>query len=791
MRTQNQISLTRITLYGIMALGVLLSAFGTGNLPSAHAQEAGTDTPILEVTETPAETSSPTITETATPEDTETPEIGAQGANCSSPVVFDDQWANGFRLVCQDNLYVLMVDLTNPAVKVEVKAASSGNHTLDWYADSNTIAVINADYQYSPCASNAPCSNGLTISNGSSPTDYTNLDKLCNDGYVRREIGFSQDQRPVIDWWYKFVSDSQARAWCDSRNQGRWPLPGQGGGLEQYSYNLVGAGPQFTFDGSFKWECGDGTQNHNCPGTDVVINGEHFKPGNWWERYQSAIGYSSDGTTLILAESNNAQHTMQKVHDIMYQRLSAYGKNLKNAFKFDGGSKAGFWYYNHTYDSTPGVTVPNVIRIQRTNSTCYSLSTNVNPGGSGNVSINTPSNCAQGKYTPGTNVQLNASPNGGYNFSNWSGDASGTTSSTTIVMNSNKSVTANFAPSTYTLNITKSGTGSGTVTSNPSGINCGSTCSYAFAYNTVVTLTASPASPSTFGGWSGAGCSGTGTCTVTMSSAQSVTATFNSPVPAMPSNLAVSGATAHSLTLTWQDNSNNESGFKIYRWGYDGTQWAFIYLDSVGANVTSYTQTGLNCGSVFNYYEVSAFNDYGESAHTSWKQGTTAACPLAPNDDFDSPTIISQVPYTDNLETTGATKASDDPALTDCNRAPGDATVWYQFIPPSSGYYYINTIGSDYDTMLAVWTGTRGNLNLIACNDDRPSDLQSELIINVSSGVVYYIEIAEYAGPLATSLSAQSEDKLNAAGDVSALSGGTLNFHISESHQIYLPLIMR
>jgi len=259
----------------------------------------------------------------------------------------------------------------------------------------------------------------------------------------------------------------------------------------------------------------------------------------------------------------------------------------------------------------------------------------------------------------------------------------------------------------------------------------------------------------------------------------------------MPSNLAVSGATAHSLTLTWQDNSNNESGFKIYRWGYDGTQWAFIYLDSVGANVTSYTQTGLNCGSVFNYYEVSAFNDYGESAHTSWKQGTTAACPLAPNDDFDSPTIISQVPYTDNLETTGATKASDDPALTDCNRAPGDATVWYQFIPPSSGYYYINTIGSDYDTMLAVWTGTRGNLNLIACNDDRPSDLQSELIINVSSGVVYYIEIAEYAGPLATSLSAQSEDKLNAAGDVSALSGGTLNFHISESHQIYLPLIMR
>ena len=61
------------------------------------------------------------------------------------------------------------------------------------------------------------------------------------------------------------------------------------------------------------------------------------------------------------------------------------------------------------------------------------------------------------------------------------------------------------------LTVSKAGTGSGTVTSSPIGINCGVTCSYAFAYNTVVTITADPTSPSTFGGWSGAGCSGTGT----------------------------------------------------------------------------------------------------------------------------------------------------------------------------------------------------------------------------------------------------------------------------------------
>ena len=373
-----------------------------------------------------------------------TPVGGIIGANCSSPVVLDDQWSSGFRLVCQNNFYVLMVDLTNPAIKVEVVAANSGIRTVSSFADSNTIAIINADYQYTPCASGAICSQGLTISNGSNPTTYTNISHLCSDAKVRREIGFSQDGRVVVDWWYRFVSDSQARSWCGS-------IPGSGGGLEQYSHNLVGGGPQFTFDGTFHWDCqyGQDSTTHNClsSGGDVGINGEHFGVGDWWNRYQSAIGYTTDGTILVLGESNNQTHSMQSVHDIMYQRLNAYGRTLKNAFKFDAGSKAGFWYYNHTYDSTPGVTVPNVIRVQRTNSTCYALSTNVNPGGSGNISVNTPSNCTQGKYTPGTNVQLNASPNGGYSFSNWSGDASGTSSSTTIIMNSNKTVTANFKTS--------------------------------------------------------------------------------------------------------------------------------------------------------------------------------------------------------------------------------------------------------------------------------------------------------------------------------------------------------
>ena len=80
---------------------------------------------------------------------------------------------------------------------------------------------------------------------------------------------------------------------------------------------------------------------------------------------------------------------------------------------------------------------------------------------------------------------------------------------------------------TFALNVTMGGTGSGSVSSSPAGIACPSACSANFTSGTVVTLTETAAAGSTFAGWSGA-CSGTGSCGVTMSAAESVTATFNS-----------------------------------------------------------------------------------------------------------------------------------------------------------------------------------------------------------------------------------------------------------------------
>jgi hypothetical protein len=80
-------------------------------------------------------------------------------------------------------------------------------------------------------------------------------------------------------------------------------------------------------------------------------------------------------------------------------------------------------------------------------------------------------------------------------------------------------------PINYTLSVSVSG--NGTVTSSPGGINCGATCSASFASATQVTLTATPATGSSFNDWSGA-CNGTSTCSVAMNAAESVAANFAS-----------------------------------------------------------------------------------------------------------------------------------------------------------------------------------------------------------------------------------------------------------------------
>ena len=84
-----------------------------------------------------------------------------------------------------------------------------------------------------------------------------------------------------------------------------------------------------------------------------------------------------------------------------------------------------------------------------------------------------------------------------------------------------------------------SGDGTGVVISEPPGINCVGDCTEEYEKNSVVILRAIPDPGSTFSGWSGAGCSGLGTCAITMSEAQNVSAVFSTTT-----------ISTHSLTVT-------------------------------------------------------------------------------------------------------------------------------------------------------------------------------------------------------------------------------------------------
>lgn len=106
-----------------------------------------------------------------------------------------------------------------------------------------------------------------------------------------------------------------------------------------------------------------------------------------------------------------------------------------------------------------------------------------------------------------------------------------------------------------------------------------------------------------------------------------------SGTPAPPSNLHVTAVTQNSITLSWQDNSNNEQGFKVYRWNGFGCVGSgcgdplanYNLIGTTGANVTTYTDNGRNCGVSYTY-KVTAYNGSVQSVPTSSATASTASC---------------------------------------------------------------------------------------------------------------------------------------------------------------------
>jgi Divergent InlB B-repeat domain len=130
-------------------------------------------------------------------------------------------------------------------------------------------------------------------------------------------------------------------------------------------------------------------------------------------------------------------------------------------------------------------------------------------------------------YDLGTTVTLTTTPTSESLFTGWSGCDAVDGATCTVTMNAAAAVTARFDRQQFTLTASRSGLGTGTITSSPAGINCGADCSEGYVIGTVVTLTATPAVGSVFMGWTGCDAVSGSQCTVVaMNSVRSVTAHF-------------------------------------------------------------------------------------------------------------------------------------------------------------------------------------------------------------------------------------------------------------------------
>ena len=196
----------------------------------------------------------------------------------------------------------------------------------------------------------------------------------------------------------------------------------------------------------------------------------------------------------------------------------------------------------------------------------YTLTLNSNPAAGGSISKNPDKT----SYTHGEEVTLTVAANAGYSFDQWSGDASGSTSSVTVTMDGNKSVTANYNQLQYTLALVNDPTEGGTVTKNPDKTS--------YTHGEEVTLTVAANAGYSFDQWSGDASGSTSSVTVTMDGNKSVTANYNQlqytlNVTVDPSGVGIVVKNPDKTNYTYGEQviltASANSGYQFDHWSGD------------------------------------------------------------------------------------------------------------------------------------------------------------------------------------------------------------------------------
>jgi hypothetical protein len=136
--------------------------------------------------------------------------------------------------------------------------------------------------------------------------------------------------------------------------------------------------------------------------------------------------------------------------------------------------------------------------------------------------------------------------------------------------------------------------------------------------------------------------------------------------------------------------------------------------------------------------------------------------PPPPNDNFANAINIPALNFGDAQDSSSATTESSDPpplCAQQFTSAQGNTgghpngvynTIWYKFTPIFSANLNVDTIGSSYDTVLSIWTGSPGSFVNVACNDDivQGINIQSQLSnVPLTAGTTYYIMVSSFGPP--------------------------------------------
>jgi uncharacterized repeat protein (TIGR02543 family) len=258
------------------------------------------------------------------------------------------------------------------------------------------------------------------------------------------------------------------------------------------------------------------------PGTNVVVSA-YAATGYTFKEWSDASTATVSPVTIAMSENKSLTANFeQECFALQWQVVPANTGQVTASQSPNCGSDKYIFNTDVTLNATPashhqflywegsanGDNAQIVVTMDRSHNLnayfgqeCYALTTTVTPVGSGLITASPPVNCGNDQYTYGTEVTLTATPNNGYEFTNWSGDVTGTTSTITFIMNQTHAVNATFTTATicHAVTATSADITMGAVTVSPAP-NCGEG---QYRTGTEITITASPNANHTFTTWSG------------------------------------------------------------------------------------------------------------------------------------------------------------------------------------------------------------------------------------------------------------------------------------------------